>query len=712
MPLKKRDVFSDFLPKEGIVDTGYFSQSKDYELAENAQNNFANHKLAVYVPDTEKKREISYSFALANIYKSLNALNNKIKISSSDDEGTRKYKEAEKGILISLSGELEGFYQKVLENEYPDSTAKFENGNIRTNMSGDPLPIQNNEEIQSLISGYIKKINYFNSFIKEKSPNFQVTTMKYLTDYTDKINDKLAGKTVVSSGRTDEDIVKNVKTTMQMLIRDDSFGNVDRERAVNDLAKKMAPLGMQVEIIPVKEETPNEEALRQAKTSILRAAWDGFIERPSPYNCSQTLQHVINHPTPGNTDAEKYKLENNEIWKLCEKVPEFSAIKEDLQKALANRNFPPEKIESLTYADIAYLINEKRQADSSDVERRQKKNKKEADAVKIGEGRRAEYLKKYVEKHGNDLREVFRAKGVSETEINKTLKLMEQGKSNDGLDINEVKKVLKANGSSKENIQKTIDIMHEGKNNDIYSIDDLKKVLDASEINPTVTKTIADMYEEKCKVSYNAHHNFAINDPDTFCKVTGKEWWQMNDHIVLMDKNTHDLLHATENNVKGNGQMMDKEDSTTSYRTIFNDKKTGKKFYVAIRVKEGIDGLLGLHRETIYNKKYLADNHFINGKKIPNKQPEAKNKSEKAEQRKAEKATREQNRSANGNQQALQHAKERKTKLDEQKAAYSVPDNAEKNSKQNPKKERFVTRKDYLGQRNKGGAQKFNAQTR
>lgn len=54
---------------------------------------------------------------------------------------------------------------------------------------------------------------------------------------------------------------------------------------------------------------------------------------------------------------------------------------------------------------------------------------------------------------------------------------MEQGKSNDGLDINEVKKVLKANGSSKEDIQKTIDIMHEGKNNDIYSIDDLKKCL-------------------------------------------------------------------------------------------------------------------------------------------------------------------------------------------------------------------------------------------
>lgn len=101
----------------------------------------------------------------------------------------------------------------------------------------------------------------------------------------------------------------------------------------------MAPLGMQVEIIPVKEETPNEEALRQAKTSILRAAWDGFIERPSPYNCSQTLQHVINHPTPGNTDAEKYKLEIMKYGNYVKKYLNFLQLKKICKKLWLTATF-------------------------------------------------------------------------------------------------------------------------------------------------------------------------------------------------------------------------------------------------------------------------------------------------------------------------------------------------------------------------------------
>ena len=66
-----------------------------------------------------------------------------------------------------------------------------------------------------------------------------------------------------------------------------------------------------------------------------------------------------------------------------------------------------------------------------------------------------------------------------------------------------------------------------------------------------------------------------------------------------MDKKTHDLLHSLENNVTAKGILLDKEDGKASHRTIFTDKQSGKKFYLAIRVKDGIDGLLGLHREKI-----------------------------------------------------------------------------------------------------------------
>ncbi len=630
MPLNTRDVAVDFLPQEGCVDLGSANEAKDLKLAKKAQENFALHKIAIYAPGLDEDylkrahREISYSFALSNIYRSLGTMNDKIKIKSSDDENTINNKTNEKFFLGKFSEMLEKIFPEILKNEYPNSVAKFEKNRISVNLDGDPLPLPQDEKLIESLSNYLEYLQRFITVMKEEAPTFQVTSMKFLDSYAKKLTDKLSGKKVVAEERSDEDIINDVKQKIKILIRDDKNdlnGKIDRELAVNNLAKKLSPLGMELSVIPVVEKSPREEMLSQAKTCILRAAWDGFIERPAYYNCSETLQDILLHPTPSDKKPEQYKLDENEIWQLCEKVPELAEIKSDLKKALANRNFPPEKTAELTYADMAYLICEQRQASSTEVKNRQRRGKNEVDGVKLQSSGRAKFFKKYVENHGDDLKKLLEAQGVSQTDIKNTIKLMKAGKSNDAFD---------------------------------------------------------------------GHHNFAINNPDTFCQITGENWWDMNKHVVLMDKKAHDLLHSLENNVTSRGSLQDKVDSKASYRTIFTDQKSGKKFYFAIRVKDGIDGLLGVHRETIYNKNYLSDHVF--------------------ESAKTQDAPQKTDNQTQSNQAALQHAKERQKKLNDQK---STEADTEKKSEKTPqKKERRVIRKDHLGLKNKGGSPKFNPKSR
>ncbi len=730
MSLKLRNVVVDFTLNDGVVSSGFAFKVKDMEIAQKARENYVGtaSDAAIYAPGLDAEylkkvnREVSYSFALSSIYRSLNSLDNKIKISDKDPNKQKAI--YEKGIIKLLKERIEAVYPQILAQEYPETAAKFDNNILKVQLKGNAHLVQFDEDLKKRLSDITNHAQVFVAAVKEISPNFQAKTMQHMADFTSKVDDKMAGKKVVMGEKSDQEIIDDVKETIGFLIKDDSQCpvKVDHQRAVMDLAKKLAPLGMQAEVVPVKEETTQEEAVRQAKTSILRSVWNGYIDRQSPYSCSKTLQYVLNHPAPSNYNEKQYELEKNEIWQLCEEVPEFSSFKGDLKRALVNRGFPPEKVEDLTYADIAFLINESRQADSAKV-KKWIENNNVIDGVKTGSrgGKRAKYLRNYHKKHGKDLKTIFTLRGASEEERNKALMLMQDGKSNDKVDIKYVENVLAAQNVSKEDIGKTVAVMREGKkNNEDYNIDDLKKVLDAPEITPTVTNVISGMYEDRCKVSYNAHHYFAINDPDTFCRVTGKKWWQMNEpsNIVLMDKKTHDLLHSTENNVKGNGQMMDREDSTTSYRTIFQDTESQKKFYIAIRVKEGIEGLMGLHRETIYDPEYLM--------KLPvqekeNQQPlETENKLEEnnaakvtAEQAKNETPAPSQAEKAaklepqNNIQKARQHIESKKADFAKRKEMFalegtkSLPDN----EKPQPRKQKnqFNGRPNYQGRGGHGG---------
>lgn len=643
MPLKTRDVISDFLPREGVINLGFASKVKDMEIAQKAQENYALSDVAVYAPGLDEEhlknanREVSYSLALSNIYRSLNSLNNKIQIPNTDDAAKKSKIETEKQIVQLLKKQLETIYPQILNQEYPETSAEFDNGVLKADLKGDAKPVQFDEKLQKNLATFLNHTQIFINEVQKESPRFQAKTMEHLNDYIGKVNDKMSGKKVVIEEKSDQEIIQDVKNTIGLLIKDDSqtSAKVDRKRAMTDLAKKLAPLGMEVAIIPIEEKTPQEELISQAKTCALRAAWDGFIERPNQYNCSPTLRERLNHPRPGNDNPKQYNLEKNEIWKICKQMPEFAEIKSDLQKALANRDYPADKISELSYADMAYLICEYRQPSAAEVKRRQKQNKNEVDGVKLQSSGRAKFFKKYARKHEADLVKILEAKGLEKSLIKQTLNLMKAGKSNDFLD---------------------------------------------------------------------GHHNFAINDPDAFCKATGKKWWQMNDQVVLMDKDSHNLLHAIENNVTARGVLLEKEDnSKTSHRTIFTNPETGKKFYMAVRVKEGIDGLMGLHRETIYNQDYLMklppksnENQLADEAEKAPEPAQAEVKTPAPAITAKESAVQE---SQSNNQKALQRIESKKADLAERKESGTE----EKTPQPKKQKNQFNGRPNYQGRGGHGG---------
>lgn len=144
MPLNTRDVTVDYLPQEGIVNLEQRYKEKDVDTAMKAQKNLALENVSIYAPglDTDylrqSNREITYSFALANIYRSINTIYDKIQIRTSDDDATKKYKQMEKDLFEMLAKKIENIYPEVLKIEYPDSELKFENGRVSANMKGNP----------------------------------------------------------------------------------------------------------------------------------------------------------------------------------------------------------------------------------------------------------------------------------------------------------------------------------------------------------------------------------------------------------------------------------------------------------------------------------------------------------------------------------------------------------------------------------------------
>ena len=667
MPLGERAVTVDYLAKEGRVEPNPFLQKKEADRAYKAQQNMEESKENFsFYTSGQKNREISYSYALSQLYSNMQYFIDNVQESKDASESETKTKSLLRMSAAQQKKLIQDIYPQVLASEYPASHATFSKYKIDVKTPGEPKKLELNEEQFAALKKLSKDIHELADlseiyYTKSKDEHEKLEShgiydrdqkkldarqLNTVIPNLEKLSTTLIQKNDGKIIRQDNsEIMETLRRSIgKYLIRDDRNAaiNIDRQKAEQDIANRLSPYGMQLVVRKVKKQTLEEELITQTKTSVLRAAWDGYIAQPkSPRACSETLKELINMrgkeefnklPT---TDAEKYDLSQSKVWEVCQEMPVFKEIEGELQKALSQIHFPAEKLNDLTYQDVAWLVNAYHTPDAQEVKERQENGLSDINGFMLKSSGKKNYYKHFANEHEKDLRALLAKQDYDKEFINDAVKKMKAGKTVTDKDGNEL---------------------------------------------------------------FNAHHNFPINDPNYFEETHPKlKWTDMNDYdnIVTMDKDVHKSLHCTENNVTGNGYIS--EDAGESNRTIFTDSKTGEQFYYLIQVDDGIKAVTGFNNEIIYDKKYLQSHIFENGVIV----------SMDASSREIRKAEQEQAEKMSEYQKALQHAKERKADLETRKSDgfKSVkPDVYEKSAEKNPKKERGMGRPNYKGLGNHGAA--------
>lgn len=667
MPLGERAVTVDYLAKEGRVEPNPFLQKKEADRAYKAQQNMAESKENFsFYTSGQKNREISYSYALSQLYSNMQYFIDNVQESKDASESETKTKSLLRMSAAQQKKLIQDIYPQVLASEYPSSHATFSKYKIDVKTPGEPKKLELNEEQFAALKKLSKDIHeladlseiYYTKSKDEREKleshgiydkdqkKLDARQLNTVIPNLEKLSATLIQKNDGKIIRQDNsEIMETLRRSIgKYLIRDDRNAaiNIDRQKAEQDIANRLSPYGMQLVVRKVKKQTQEEELVTQTQTSVLRAAWDGYIAQPkSPRACSETLKELINMrgkeefnklPT---TDAENYDLSQSKVWEVCQEMPVFKEIESELLKALSQIHFPADKLNDLTYQDAAWLVNAYHTPDAQEVKERQENGLSDINGFMLKSSGKKNYYKSFVEKHEQDLRALLAEQGYDKEFINDAVKKMKAGKTVTDKDGNEL---------------------------------------------------------------FNAHHNFPINDPNYFEQTHPKlKWTDMNDYdnIVTMDKDVHKSLHSTENNVTGNGYIA--EDAGESNRTIFTDSKTGEQFYYLIQVDDGIKAVTGFNNEIIYDKDYLHNHIFENGVIVS--MDASSREIRKAEQQQAEKMSE--------YQKALQHAKERKANLENRKSdgfKSIKPDVSEKSAEKNPKKERGMGRPNYKGLGNYGAS--------
>ena len=667
MPLGERAVTVDYLAKEGRVEPNPFLQKKEADRAYKAQQNMEESKENFsFYTSGQKNREISYSYALSQLYSNMQYFIDNVQESKDASESETKTKSLLRMSAAQQKKLIQDIYPQVLASEYPATHATFSKYKIDVKTPGEPKKLELNEEQFAALKKLSKDIHELADlseiyYTKSKDEHEKLEShgiydrdqkkldarqLNTVIPNLEKLSTTLIQKNDGKIIRQDNsEIMETLRRSIgKYLIRDDSNSaiNIDREKAEKDIANKLSAYGLKLVVRKVKKQTPEEELVTQTQTSVLRAAWDGYIAQPkSPRACSDTLKELINMrgkeefnklPT---TDAEKYDLSQSKVWEVCQEMPVFKKIEGELQKALSQIHFPAEKLNDLTYQDVAWLVNAYHTPDAQEVKERQENGLSDINGFMLKSSGKKNYYKHFANEHEKDLRALLAKQDYDKEFINDAVKKMKAGKTVTDKDGNEL---------------------------------------------------------------FNAHHNFPINDPNYFEETHPKlKWTDMNDYdnIVTMDKDVHKSLHCTENNVTGNGYTT--EDAGESNRTIFTDSKTGEQFYYLIQVDDGIKAVTGFNNEIIYDKDYLHNHIFENGVIV----------SMDASSREIKKAEQKMQQKQDEYQKALQHAKERKADLETRKSDgfKSVkPDVYEKSAEKNPKKERGMGRPNYKGLGNHGAA--------
>ncbi len=314
------------------------------------------------------------------------------------------------------------------------------------------------------------------------------------------------------------------------------------------------------------------QMIDEAKSKSMRAAWNGIIANPprkrlSPFlqdllqmrerlgstNVSAEMQQKIAAYAAKRYTAEDYDFSQCKIWNICKQVPQFKPLEQLLFNKISALSVPPEKIASLTYDDVAYLLN-------NALPSRNKFSEKN-DGLAIASDK-SRYLKTLVKNNEKELRKSLQ----SYYQQKFTMQLV-----NDGI----------AQKKSDVKIQKKV----------------------AAEAAKATEKVISDMQKGIANEDFNGHHIFALSNISYFEKATGLPFTKINDYIVMINEDFHDLIHMNENNVDFAGKI--RMEQNVAHRTKYIPRQN------ILRQGKDVIGYIGRAMSfTIVTKpgiKFMAD---------------------------------------------------------------------------------------------------------
>ena len=439
MALKERHIKVGYLPQEGVVKDEKISQTSNVAVLRSAQETLALYGCSVYVPNMDERlkgqpvkgRKISYSHALSVVYTNLSIFKNYTSIRENDNDELKSDKKIEREMIENLMNDIKETFPEIAKSEYPDNRFEISDRSISMNMSGDPQEFNLSGSLRKSIGGIRYKLAKFNEFVALKSPTFAKKTVNNLSEYHKYIDDKFERKEVYLRQKTDAEKMDDVYEDIERLIRTDD--KIDRDKSAKALARKLDKMGLELACVHINEnQTEEQKVINNTKTCVLRASWDGFIERPRDTSvCSPAFQEYV-YKANSPVDPKSYKLENSKIWNICSQVPEFADLKFTVVNGLSSMGFPPERVSELRYPDIAMIINMQKSISSHKLEKLQKRNKggAVADAVRI-KSAREKYFKEFAHKYEKELRLLLASQGKSKEFANDVVEKMRTGKAVD-----------------------------------------------------------------------------------------------------------------------------------------------------------------------------------------------------------------------------------------------------------------------------------------
>lgn len=561
MALKERYIDTNYLPPEGKVELQEYKDSTDSHLQivqkrldtqkkylrgclEKALDNYTLSGMPVYAPDLEKQRKtgriISYSYALCALYNTLTNLKKKIKPSAAADDDFEEHKRMENKFITAALDGIKKILPEIGNAEYPEAEIKISDDRVQMQMKDNPQDFVITPASAGELEKICENLTELEDYVAVKSPNFQAKALSGIREHHAYLNDKMSGLTVRQKPKTAADKIDDIKESVEFLIADDT-----RTPHKVDRKKAEQTLATKLDAVGLQLEVVYVDEKKSPQEELLNQAKTCVMRAVwDGFISSDGTSHC----------SEVYKS----VWNHPE--------------ARKNYDISEYHLENSPVWQICQQVSEFNEQKASLLKGLQEVGFPPEKLAELSYEDIAYTLcaqhplssKEIAQLHSSGLKPSFATKipGRREEFYKSYIRRHEK----------ELRTLLTAQGKTGKYINEVVDSLKKGKGHP----------------------------------DFDGHHAYNLSDPETYEKITGKKWYTMDnpENIIFMDKNSHFVIHSTENNINGAGRMI-MDDAKSSHRTIFKDKASGRSYYYVVRPKEGINTLAGLDNEMIFNKDFL-----------------------------------------------------------------------------------------------------------